>query len=75
MRHASNAPQAPSRREMLCRAANGFGGLALAALMVEEATGTDPGPKRQSDAGARAAPRGESEVGHLFVHGWGAFAD
>ncbi len=43
MRHASNAPQAPSRREMLCRAANGFGGLALAALMVEEATGTDPG--------------------------------
>ena len=28
---------------MLCRAANGFGGLALAALMVEEATGTDPG--------------------------------
>ena len=34
-------PRILSRRDLLCRAANGFGGLALAALMAEEASATE----------------------------------
>ena len=37
------SPKAVSRREMLCRAANGFGGLALAALMAEDTAAAELG--------------------------------
>ena len=33
--------RAPSRREFLCRSANGFGGLALAAMTAEKAAAAD----------------------------------
>jgi hypothetical protein len=38
-----------SRRDMLARCANGFGAVALAALLGEEAYGADLGPKRDVD--------------------------
>ena len=60
-----------SRREMLCRCANGFGGLALATLLAEklDARGHEPvGP-------AAAALLAESEVGDLSLHGWRSFPD
>ncbi len=42
-RHRLSSPGTFSRREMLCRAANGFGGLALAALMAEASAASETG--------------------------------
>jgi Protein of unknown function (DUF1501) len=44
----------PSRREVLARAANGFGAVALAGLLVDEARGTDGKPVRHHPAKAKS---------------------
>ncbi|MBO0700405.1 MAG: DUF1501 domain-containing protein [Zavarzinella sp.] len=44
----------PSRREVLSRAANGFGAVALAGLLADEARGTDGKPVRHHPAKAKA---------------------
>ncbi|MDA1314487.1 MAG: DUF1501 domain-containing protein [Acidobacteria bacterium] len=56
MRRSSHAPRTVSRREMLCRAANGFGGLALAALMAEQGARADADSKRGVNPMAPRAP-------------------
>ena len=55
-----------SRREMLCRCANGFGGLALATLLAEKqhAAGTNPLAQRQP----HYAPKAKSVI-FLFMDG------
>src|SRR5262245_29679618 len=44
----------PSRREVLTRASNGFGAVALAGLLAEEARGTDGQPVRHHPAKAKS---------------------
>src|SRR6185503_11706345 len=45
-----------SRREMLLRSANGFGAVALAALLSGEARGRPPGEAEGTRSGASRAP-------------------
>ena len=61
----SNLPV--SRREMLFRCANGFGGLALAGLLADKSGGWQ-------GRWLRSLLRGE-RIGNLSVHGWRPFAD
>ena len=77
---AATLPRPPTRRDMLVRCANGFGALALTALLGEPARriavaragigGGEPEPARA----APAALPGEGEERHLPVHGRRAVA-
>jgi hypothetical protein len=70
--HCRNFHRPLSRREMLVRCANGFGGLALAALLSDPAYGVEPAREKETDPLAPKPPHFKAKaksVIFLFMDG------